>query len=326
MKTPELSIIMPVFNREEYVEEAITSLLSQTYSDFELIIIDDASTDNSLQIISSFSDPRVRIFKNAQNHGIVFSRNKGLQMARGKYIAPFDSDDISMPDKFRKQIDFLEANPDFGMVGCWVKLIDDKSELLKKKWILKSKPESIPAKLMFRNFFAQPAVVMCREAIPKGGYVEGYNIGEDYRMWVDIVKNHKAYNLPEYLVKCRVHDENITKGDSLESRQYEYLIYRYIFSQLKIVVDDQILTNILAIKSDSPIRKYGQLVDIKNLLILILKQNESLKVYNQKQLIKVVFNRWIKVCSKSRYLHFRMLYMFFTSELLITRIRKNQSN
>ncbi len=322
MKTPELSIIIPVFNREKYIEETVLSLLAQSFDDFELIIIDDGSTDNSLRIINSFRDPRIKIIENYQNKGIVYSRNAGLKLAKGNFIAPFDSDDIALPDKFEKQIKFLKENPDFGMVGSWVKLIDSKGKPLKKRWKLNAAPESIPANLLFRNYFAQPAVVIRKEAIPKGGYKTGFDVGEDYRMWVDIVKMYKAYNLPEYLVCCRQHDENISYGNEMKNIKYERLIYSYLFNQLKITVDDKVLNSILLIKNDNTIKKKEQLSAIEDLLILILEQNNKLAVYNQKQLNKVVLNRWLKVCLKSKPLRFKLLTVFLTSKLSPVRINK----
>ena len=322
MKIPGLSIIMPVFNREKYIEETVLSLLAQSFDDFELIIIDDGSTDNSLRIINSFHDPRIKIIENHQNKGIVYSRNAGLKIAKGNFIAPFDSDDIALPDKFEKQIKFLNENPDFGMVVSWVKLIDSKGNPLRKKWKLDADPESIPANLLFRNYFAQPAVVIRKQAVPKGGYKTGYDVGEDYRMWVDIAKKYKTYNLPEYLVYCRQHNDNVSYGSKTKNTKYEHLIYSYLFNRLEIKVDDNVLNSILLIKNDMAIKKKEELSAIENLLVLILKQNKKLNVYNQKQLIKVVSNRWLKVCLKSKYLHFNMLALFLTSKLSPVRINR----
>jgi len=114
---PLLSIILPVYNSDLFVGQAINSLLKQTFRDFELLIIDDGSTDRTAAIISSFIDQRIKIIVNPVNRGIVFSRNRGLRSASGDFIAQFDADDVAMPDKFMKQIRFLQDNPDFGMVG-----------------------------------------------------------------------------------------------------------------------------------------------------------------------------------------------------------------
>ena len=105
---PRLSIVMPFYNTENFIKETIESLLNQTFKDFELIVVDDGSTDKSPEIISSFKDPRIKLIQNEQRKGIVYSRNKGLSEANGEFYAPFDSDDIALPHKFERQIQFLQ--------------------------------------------------------------------------------------------------------------------------------------------------------------------------------------------------------------------------
>src|SRR6056297_709312 len=137
---PFISIVMPVYNAQDYVESAIRSLLRQTYKNFEPLVVDDASTDNSLKIIEGIRDPRIRILKNKENRGIVYSRNRGLEAMRGDYFAPFDADDIARHDKLEKQLSFLEAHPDYGMVGAWARLIDENGRTLKQRWKLNAPP------------------------------------------------------------------------------------------------------------------------------------------------------------------------------------------
>lgn len=321
MNTPGLSIIMPVFNRERYIGEAIKSILSQTYQDFELIIVDDGSTDKSLQLSRSFKDDRIKVITNGTNRGIVISRNIGLKEAAGRLIAPFDSDDIAMPDKFRQQVEFLNAHPDFGMVGSWVSMIDENGRLLKKKWKLNAKPERIPAIMLFRNYFAQPSVVIRRDAIPSGGYKTGFDLGEDYRMWIDVVEKYKTYNLPEYLVRCRFHGKNIMQGDAHRMRKFEYLLYQYLFNRLDIEIDDHILSCILTIKNNEIIMQANQLNEIEKFLILVLQQNAKLKKYDQKQLTKEVFNRWMKCCYKARNHFWNSSKKFIISPLTISYMK-----
>lgn len=315
MRIPELSIIMPVYNRDKYIGEAINSLLSQTYQNFELIIINDASTDNSLQIIKSFKDKRIKVLINEQNKGIVFSRNKGLQIAQGEYIAPFDSDDIALPEKFLKQINFLNSNPEFGMIGSWVKLIDENGKLLQKKWKLNAKPERIPSCLLFRNYFAQPSVIIRKEAIPIGGYNPDFEIGEDYIMWINIANKFKTYNLPEYLVLCRFHESNSSNINNDILNKYELLIYNYIYNRIGINIDNQKLNTILKIKNNEKIKEIEELIKIDFFLKEILDKNLKNKEYDQKQLEKEVFNRWIKSCYHASSFNYKYFLLIMRSSL-----------
>jgi len=317
MDNPELSIVLPVFDRERYIGETLKSLINQTYRDFELIIVDDASTDASLQIARSFDDPRIRIITNDRNRGIAFSRNRGLQEASGRFVAPFDSDDIALPDKFRKQTDFLKQYPEFGMVGSWARMIDENGRLLRRNWKLNAKPERIPAIMLFRNYFVQSSVVIRSEAIPAGGYVENFDLGEDYRMWIEIAEKYKTYNLPEYLILYRLHTQNIMKSDAWKVMKYDQQIFQYLFRRLEIKTDDQVFSALFNIKNSEMIRDMNQLSEIEKLLMMILQQNAKLKLYDQRQLSKEVFNRWMKCCYKSRTHFWASINKFLSSPLTV---------
>lgn len=313
---------MPLYNTEKYVGQAVQSLLSQSYTDFELIIVDDASTDGSIEVVKSFKDSRIKILSNEQNQGIVFSRNRGLKEAVGRFIAPFDSDDIALPEKFMKQIRFLKDHPEYGMLGSWIKMIDEKGSLLKKGWRLMASPEQIPSQLLFRNYFAQLSVVIRREAIPQGGYVKGFNMAEDYRMWVEVARNFKVWNYPEYLVYYRIHPGSVTDGNTERLNQYESKVFEYSFKFLDIQIDQNHALLLHLINNDDNILEIEKLKQIEAFLLLILHHNTTHHVYDQDQLIKVVLNRWIKVCFKARYLHFKMANQFLASPMRSLYFRK----
>jgi len=118
-ESPKISVVIPVYNREKYVQSAVDSILSQTFSDFELLVIDDGSTDGSIAVVQSYSDPRIRFVRNNTNLGVSATRDKGIQLARGEYLAFLDSDDCAYPDRLRKQTAFLDNHPDYAAVGSW---------------------------------------------------------------------------------------------------------------------------------------------------------------------------------------------------------------
>jgi len=312
---PLLSIVMPVYNGEPYLLDAVHSLLHQTFTDFELLIVDDASTDKGFELLEVISDPRIRILRNAQNSGIVYSRNRGMSVAKGNYIAPFDSDDIAHPRKFEKQIRFLEANPDFGLVGAWAKHIDASGKLLKTKWKLDSKPENIPAIMLFRAYFIQSAVVLRRAAIPSHGYTEGFEIGEDYKLYVEIARNHKTWNLPEYLIHYRIHQKSVTQSKSELYEACERELYKFIFQPLRIEIDETWFTCLQQIKSNKPIKSFRDLQKIGRFLNHIIHQNDTQRIFSQKRLAKVIFSRWIKVLIKSRCCPVAAIYSLFFNPL-----------
>jgi glycosyltransferase involved in cell wall biosynthesis len=201
---PKISVILPVYNGQDYLAEAIESVLSQSFRDFELIIINDGSTDSSPEIIGKFDDPRIRFFQQS-NQGLAATLNRAISLARGEYIARQDQDDVCLPSRFEKQINFLEANPDVGMVGTsaeiWVGN-ERTSRLLKHP----TDDASIKFSLLFDNHFIHSSVMIRRSVFEK---VDGYAVDfsrqppEDYELWSRIMKKYKLANLPDVLMAYR---------------------------------------------------------------------------------------------------------------------------
>ena len=318
MPLPSLSIIMPAYNAENHISHAIKSILNQTHEDFELIIINDGSTDSTKQIIHSFDDDRIKYTENENNSGIVTSRNKGLKLAVGEYVGMLDADDIAYPEKFKEQITFLEQNKDFGIVGSWAKFIDDKGNKLPGNWKLAASPEMIPSIMLFKNYFLQSAVLYRKECISKFSFKEGFDILEDYLIWLEIIKEYKAWNLQKYLVDYRIHGGSVTKKHAGEKLEKEKEVFQILFKQLGIVATEEEIELHLLIRNDRPITKIKTLKSIEGWLLKILKKNKELKVYNHQMLEKVTFNRWAKVCSKASGLHIKMFYYFFASKISTT--------
>ena len=132
MKNPRITVLMSVYNGEKYLKEAIDSVLSQTFKDFEVLIINDGSIDKTSKILKTYKDPRIRIINNKKNIGLTKSLNKGLKLARGEYIARMDDDDVSKPNRLEKQFEFMEKNSKYAVVGSFIEIIDSKGNLSNK--------------------------------------------------------------------------------------------------------------------------------------------------------------------------------------------------
>lgn len=300
MPDPILSIVMPVYNAEPFIRESVSSILSQTFRDYELIVVDDGCTDASMDIVSSFRDSRIRILKNEKNSGIVFSRNHGLSEAQGSFVAQFDADDVAMPDKFEKQIKFLQDNTQFGMIGSWAILINEKGEAAGKKWRINAPPGRIPAILLFMNYFVQSAVVARKEVLPNGFYTSGYDLVEDYKMWFDISRTCKVWNFPEYLVRYRVHSKSSSTMAEERIHNLEMKVFKYIYGSLGFSLTEEHFKCLLLLKSGKGIVYHPHLQQIEDLLKHIHLQNQKLGVVDQSELEKVVRNRWLKACLKAK--------------------------
>lgn len=207
---PLVSVLMPVYNSEDYLEEAIKSILNQSYSNFEFLIIDDASSDRSLDIIYSFKDDRIKLIKKNLNTGYTVSLNMGLAMCQGKYIARMDSDDISLPLRLEKQVALMEAFPEIGICGTWVETIGKITGQIKK---YPSTHEKIKTQLFVSSHFVHPTVMMRKSALDQYTliYDPQFEPAEDYALWVQLGSFVRLANIAEVLLKYRVHEKQVSR-------------------------------------------------------------------------------------------------------------------
>ena len=295
-----LSVVMPVYNAEKHLGYAIQSVLNQTHKNLELIIINDGSTDKSREIAGSFYDSRIRYFDNETNSGIVFSRNRGVELSMGDFIGMVDADDVVYPEKFEKQINFLSKNPDFGLVGSWVKFIDDNGNRLPGSWKLNAPAEMIPSIMLFKNYFLQSAVLYKNECLKAFSFSKGYDIVEDYLIWYQMLKKYKGWNLNDYLVDYRIHNNSITKRRKQRMACLDKNIFKIQFKDLGINASEEEIELHLLIKGDDSIYKTDTLLSIEKWLKKLEVHNKLHKRYNQKYFSRTIGNRWLKACIKKQ--------------------------
>lgn len=202
---------MSVYNGAKFLAEAIDSILAQTFTDFEFIIINDASSDDSLHIINSYKDARIVLIQNNKNIGLTKSLNIGIAKAKGKYIARMDADDISLPKRLEKQFDFMEVHLEFAFCGSRAKTISDVGKEIS---FFKPPTDSskILALLLFKNcFFHSSLIIRTEKLLQVSGYNEAYKYAQDYKLYLELFKN-KCYgtNLKEQLLVYRVLNSNIS--------------------------------------------------------------------------------------------------------------------
>lgn len=209
---PIVSVVMPVYNGEKYLREAIDSILGQTLGDFEFIIVNDGSTDATKDIILSYDDPRIVYLENEKNSGICVTLNKGLDAARGRYIARMDSDDISLPERFAYQVAYMDSHPEVGVLGTDVEVFGDGIEpyVFTQSYM----SDMCSAGLLFNSCFAHPTVFIRSELLRLNNlcYEDEYRGLEDLRLWWSIAKISKLANLPVPLLRYRKHGAQETKN------------------------------------------------------------------------------------------------------------------
>lgn len=218
-KTPErrithkkVTVVMPAYNGEKYVESAIKSILEQTLKDFELIIVDDCSTDSTWKIIQQFAkkDKRIKVFRNQKNLGLSLTLNKALKLANGKYIARADNDDLSYPSRLLQQYNFLEENEHIGIVGGAMELISESGKKIGKR-VYHTTDSKIRKYIFFYSPFAHPLIMIRKAILDKAGYYDPlFSPADDYELYFRIGQLSKFANLPDVLMQYRISSGSMT--------------------------------------------------------------------------------------------------------------------
>ncbi|MEO5954868.1 MAG: glycosyltransferase [Nitrospiraceae bacterium] len=203
---PGVTVLMPVFNGERFLREAIESVLQQTHRDFELLIINDGSTDRSREIVLSYDDPRINFAENAKNLGLASTLNVGLGLATYELVARQDADDLSLPERLALQVDFLAKHPDVVLVGTQAMIIDEQGFRKGRVLDRACTHDSIRWDLLFDNSFTHSSVMFRRSTITQlGGYDGAFRYCQDYALWTQVARHHRVANIDRCLVQYRVH-------------------------------------------------------------------------------------------------------------------------
>ena len=210
MSNPDVSVVMAVYNAQEYVSDAIESILCQTYNDFEFIIIDDGSSDDSLNIIQTYSDPRIKVIRNKENLKLIKSLNLGLQEARGRYIVRMDADDVSRPDRIEKQIIYMDSHPDCVLCGTSYRTFGDG--VTSRNIVYPGDNQSIRYHMLSNTHFLHPSTCYRREVVEKQllKYSEDFLHVEDHWFFFELLHHGKGHIMKEVLLDYRIHGQNVS--------------------------------------------------------------------------------------------------------------------
>jgi glycosyltransferase involved in cell wall biosynthesis len=293
MTDPLISVLLPVYNAERFIAESIRSILSQTFTDFELIIIDDGSKDKSAEIIESFTDPRIRFIRQ-QNAGMGATLNKAISLARGKYLARQDADDISLPERFEKQIDFLEHMEEYALVGTWAEIVDEELKLTGRFHHHPEMSTRLKYDLLFDNPFVHSSVMIRAIALKEVG---PYDLSkdpliQDYELWWRIAEKFQIGNIAKSFVLYREVDTGMSRAEKKYGE----------------VVAKQSMENILALfKRDEQTLNENELKNLKDFCLLYHSCNSVLvKQPDIKDLRKIAIR--IEVATKHFWVDFDYHY------------------
>lgn len=297
------TFLLPVYNGEDFIRETIESILSQTFKDFELLIIDDGSTDNTHNIINEIQDSRIKLVKNADNLGLIRTLNKGLKLSKGKYILRIDADDICYPSRLEKQISYMEKNDDIVICGGNAKFVyDNKSNV----WSPPTRFLDCKTHLLFGNCFVHSSIVLRRSFFEKYDYKYelAYKHAEDFALWNKIVRNKfKVANIKDVLVDYRIHDNNISSyAEAAEQERFKVLssIYEKNFVKYSDKVTEEILYchfKFSSFERDSCVKNLN--LNVLFVFYLCLIKNSFFKndfsiMYFKKQIIYLIIKNILK--------------------------------
>jgi glycosyltransferase involved in cell wall biosynthesis len=296
---PKVTVVIPVYNREKYVGIAVDSILSQTFSDFELLVIDDGSTDGSIDVVLSYSDPRIRLVRNNANLGVSTTRNKGIQLARSEYLAFLDSDDWAHPERLAKQTAFLDNHPDYAAVGSWIEWMSEegcRSGRIKRK---PTSPEVIASWRLFQQGIENSASMARTDVLRAFRHREEFDICEDFEIWARISADHKLATLPEVLVLRRMHAGQLTQEKAARTEERRLAIYAAQLHLLNVSFTDADLKRHSLLRSMRKQRFRPDLIYLEwaeSWLLRLQAANSRAGCYPEPAFSQLLGHFWWKVC------------------------------
>lgn len=256
--SPAISIVMPTYNAAQYIHQSVQSILSQTFTDFELIIIDDGSEDDSIDIIKTFQDDRIVLIEN--NHNFIESLNMGIGQAKGKYIARMDADDIMVPNRLEMQYYFMENNPDIDICGGWMETLNKRTTIIKSP----IEHKEICNSLLSVNCLFHPTIMFRQDSLSgiyffPNLYKYDYIYAEDYKLWTDLLKEGLRFaNIPVVLVQYRIWENQNTSR----------------YSSSMATISKQIQTEYLGYVAEKIVENNDDLFDFINKAIILNNTGE----------------------------------------------------
>ena len=333
-KNLEISVLMSVYNGEKYILDAIKSVLNQSYVNFEFIIIDDGSTDNTLSIIKSFSDNRIKLIQNKKNLGLTKSLNIGLEAAAGKYIARMDADDICDPERLSLQLNYLNNHPEIGVLGTDIELINKVGKKFNSKKNIKSlnihnsiayifntqKPKSHNLciwYLLFKNCFYHPTVIFKKDVIIEAG---GYKAkrSEDLDLWSRLFLKTKFANLKSSLLYHRIHDTQTSLDRSSKEFNERIEARKRIFSSIFDKDFNLDIVRLLSIRSNKSSNELKLSLDYLEQTYIKFHKRYSL-TFCEKWQIRIDYIRLSAIISNNFGIVNKIYFMF---KLIITEFKK----
>ncbi len=305
-----ISVIMPAYNAQRFIKESIESILNQTYKDFELIIIDDGSTDQTREVIETYTDKRIIYSKNNENKGIAYTTNRGIEIASGDYIALLDDDDIAEPNRLELQINYLETNKEIDVLGGRTILIDVDGNEYSRMGEPRKNPKYIKTMLLFQSLDFANSTVMYRKSFIQDHnlrYRDGYLGMQDYQFYVECSKCGNISSIGDFLLKHRVHDGCESKRQLEHNSMERSNLYSKIrrdsleSSGFDLDINDYSLIDKIFPEAGDKCENGDDWIKMGRVIDKILYQAREMKVDYYDELSYYCRKRWSKLLIKTDY-------------------------
>ncbi len=293
---PLVSVVMPLHNAGPFVREAVGSVLAQTYRDFELLIVDDASTDDGAAVVASFQDARIRLVREPEQRGPAAARNRALAEASGNFIAFFDSDDVALPTWLAESIDFLAAHADCDIVGAWVEIIDEHGAPTGAINGYRDRPEKLASVMLFTNCLPTSTLVMRARCLEGRSFDPTVTLASDYDLWVRLVTSHQACVLQKVLARYRAHPQSITHRKSAAAEECLGRIARFQLERLGVTPTAEELSLHLRLHQLTFGTSRETVRVAESWLLRLDEANAGTAVYPQQPFHETLGERWFATC------------------------------
>ncbi|MCX5829833.1 MAG: glycosyltransferase family 2 protein [Deltaproteobacteria bacterium] len=312
---PKVTVLMPVYNGEKYLREAIESIRGQTFTDFEFLIINDGSTDESANIIASYNDSRIRLVHNNKNLKLVATLNRGIDLAEGEYIARMDCDDISLPERLSKQVRFMDTHREVGICGTWVRFFGEENDRL---WCPPTDANEIKCTSFFTNALAHPSVMMRKSQMKEHNlyYDPKYiHILEDFELWHRCSFFFPLSNVPEILLNYRVsstsfsHSVNEVRALNLGN------IYRNNMRLIGIEASEEEVSLLISIFWGGKVQGKDFAIRVEKILLKLNEMNKVKKIYPEDIFFGTISKTWSSICLNSSEPGLKEIKTFWNSPL-----------
>lgn len=288
---PKVSVLMPAYNAEKYIALAIDSILAQSFQDFEFIIINDGSTDNTEQIIRSYTDSRIRYVKNEKNLKLIATLNKGFDLCLGQYIVRMDADDISLPSRIERQVQFMDQNPEIGLCGTAF----ESFGFINGPYFYKSEDIDIRIRLLHECHMLHPSIIIRTEVIRQQNLYMTILHGEDLDFFIRIAEHTKLANLPEILIRYQQLPESMSKANAEVTEEHCTKIHLGLFKKIHpdFSEDEVRLYRAVAYKDFKSIQ--NRLPEVYSILKKLLEGNAKQLVLDQQRFKNYLKELWIQI-------------------------------